>query len=246
MRTGAIRRSLTNSIWTDDELATLRKSIEIPEPHGERWKDVMIGERAIGLSAIESLRGNASEDSNLYQGSGSVGMLFPLTPSGEQIFLDYYERAISVPNSDLNTWQAAAAGAEQSIDAARSSSATVWLGMLVPAVQAAVSAEIRTEVDRRWTQTAVVLRQYKNQKGEWPSRLRDLESLGLSLADYSTVHGEVFGYEVVGKTAYLWTADPAKWHVKQNISPTRPSKADYAESVQDSDDHLAGYVLELK
>ncbi|MFN7334030.1 MAG: hypothetical protein ACK5TC_03125, partial [bacterium] len=60
------------------------------------------------------------------------------------------------------------------------------------------------------------------------------------------VNGEVFGYEVVGKTAYLWTADPAKWHVKQNISPTRPSKADYAESVQDSDDHLAGYVLELK
>jgi hypothetical protein len=246
MRTGAIRRSLTNSIWTDDELATLRKSIEIPEPHGERWKDVMIGERAIGLSAIESLRGNASEDSNLHQGSGSVGMLFPLTPSGEQIFLDYYERAINVPNSDLKTWQAAAAGVEQSIDAARSSSAAVWLGMLVPSVQAAVSAEIRTEVDRRWTQTAIVLRQYKNQKGEWPSRLRDLESLGLGLDDYSTVNGEVFGYEVVGKTAYLWTADPAKWHVKQSISPTRPSKADYADSVQDSDDHLAGYVLELK
>lgn len=53
-------------------------------------------------------------------------------------------------------------------------------------------------------------------------------------------------YEVVGKTAYLWTADPAHFHFKQSISPTRPSKADCAESVQDSDDHLAGYVLELK
>jgi hypothetical protein len=241
MRTGAIRRSLTNSIWTDDELATLRKSIEIPEPHGERWKDVMIGERAFGLSAIESMRRNPNEISD-----SGVSMLFPLTPSGEQIFLDYYERAINVPSSDLKTWQAAAEGVERTIDAARSSSAAVWLGMLVPAVQAAVSAEFRVETDRRWTQTAIVLRQYKNQKGEWPSRLRDLEAMGLSLDDYSTVHGEVFGYEVVGKTAYLWTADPAKWPVKQSISPTRPSKADYAESVQDSDDHLAGYVLELK
>lgn len=241
MRTGAIRRSLTNSIWTDDELATLRKSIEIPEPHGERWKDVMIGERAIGLSAIESMRRNPNEISD-----SGVSMLFPLTPSGEQIFLDYYERAINVPSSDLKTWQAAAEGVERTIDAARSSSAAVWLGMLVPAVQAAVSAEIRTEVDRRWTQTAIVLRQYKSQKGEWPSRLRDLESLGLGLDDYSIVNGEVFGYEVVGKTAYLWTADPARWHFKQTISPTRPSKADYAESVQELDDQLAGYVLELK
>ena len=242
MRTGAIRRSLTNSIWTDDELATLRKSIEIPEPHGERWKDVMIGERAIGLTAIESMRRNPDEILD-----SSVSKLYPLTPSGEMIFMDHYERAINVPNSDLKTWQAAAAGVEQSIDAARSSSASVWLGLLVPAVQAAVSAEIRVEVDRRWTQTAVVLRQYKSQKGEWPSRLRDLEAMGLSLDDYSTVNDEVFGYEVVGKTVFLWTADPAKWHFKQSISPTRPSKADYAESVQDSlDDHLAGYVLELK
>jgi hypothetical protein len=71
--------------------------------------------------------------------------------------------------------------------------------------------------------------------------------MDLSLDDYSTIHGEVFGYEVVGKTAYLWTADPAKWHLKQSISPTRPSKADYADQVQESlDDQLAGYVLELK
>jgi hypothetical protein len=243
VRTGAIRRSLTNSIWTDDELATLRKSFEIPEPHGERWKDVMIGERAVGLTAIESFRRNPNED----LGSGPAFQLFPLTPMGEKIFLDFYERAINVPSSDMKTWQDSAAKVEQLIYKERSSSASVWLGLLVPAVQAAVSAEIRVETDRRWTQTAVVLRQYKSQKGEWPSRLRELEAMDLSLDDYSTIHGEVFGYEVVGKTAYLWTADPAKWHLKQSISPTRPSKADYADQVQESlDDQLAGYVLELK
>jgi hypothetical protein len=166
---------------------------------------------------------------------------------GEKIFLDFYERAINVPSSDMKTWQDSAAKVEQLIYKERSSSATVWLGLLVPAIQAAVSAEIRVETDRRWTQTAVVLRQYKSQKGEWPSRLRELEAMDLSLDDYSTIHGEVFGYEVVGKTAYLWTADPAKWHLKQSISPTRPSKADYADQVQESlDDQLAGYVLELK
>jgi hypothetical protein len=242
IRTGAIQRSLTNSIWTDDELVTLRKSMEFPEPLGQRWKDVMAGERAVGLSAIESFRSNPNED----LGSGPAVQLFPLTPMGETIFLDYYERAINLPSSDMKTWQDSAARVEQLIYKERSSSAGVWLGLLLPAVQAAVSAEIRTEVDRRWTQTAIVLRQYKSQKGEWPSRLRDLESLGLGLDDYSTVNGEVFGYEIVGKTAYLWTADPAKWHVKQNISPTRPSKEDFSESVQDVDDHLAGYVLELK
>lgn len=242
-RGGAIRRSLTHSIWTDDELATFRKSFENPEPLGERWKDVMAGERAVGLSAIESFRSNTNED----LGVGPVVQIFPLTPIGEKIFLDYYERAINVPSSDLKTWQDSAARAEALIDAERISSAGVWIGMLLPAVQAAIAAEVRAEVDRRWTQTAIVLRQYKSQKGEWPSRLRDLEAMGLSLDDYSTVHGEVFGYEVVGKTAYLWTADPAKWHLKQSISPTRPSKADYADQVQESmDDELAGYVLELK
>ena len=241
LRTGAIRRSLTNSIWTDEELAMLRKSIDTPEPIGERWKDVMVGERAVGLSAIESMRSNPNE--SLDSGAST---LFPLTPSGEKIFLDFYERAINLPSSDLTTWQFAAWGVDRSIETARSSSASVWLGMLLPAVQAAVAAEIRTEVDRRWTQTAIVLRQYKSQKGEWPSRLRDLESLGLSFDSYSTVHGEVLGYEVVGKTAYLWTANPAKWHLKQSISPTRPSKVDYADQVQESmDEELAGYVLML-
>lgn len=242
IRTGAIRRSLKNSIWTDDELATLRKSIENPEPLGERWKDVLIGERAVGLSAIESLRNNANEELD----SGRTGRLFPLTSSGERIFLDYYQRVMNLPSSDLKTWQASA-GIETLLDAARGSSSMVWIGMILPAVQAAIAAEIRSEVDRRWTQTAIVLRQYKNQKGEWPSRLRDLETLGLSLDDYSTAHGEVFGYEVVGQTAYLWTADPRNWHLQQNISPTRPSEADYADRFRESvDEELAGFVLELK
>ncbi|MCY2973201.1 MAG: hypothetical protein NTW52_00885 [Planctomycetota bacterium] len=242
VRTRAIRRSLTHSIWTDDELATLRKSMDLPEPLGQRWKDVITGERAFGLAAIEVLRSNPNEDLAL----GQAIQLF-LTPSSEKTFLDYYERAINLTSSDMKNWLESAARMEQLIDAERMSLGGVWLRMLLPAVKQAISAEIRAEDDRRWTQTAIVLRQYKNQNGEWPGRLRDLEALGLGLDDYSTVNGQVFGFEVVGKSAYLWTADPAKWHLKQSISPTRPSKADNADSIQESiDDQLAEYVLELK
>jgi hypothetical protein len=54
----------------------------------------------------------------------------------------------------------------------------------------------------------VAIKPFQRRTGEWPKALTDLTSADLSPADWTTVAGESFGYEVSSDRAYVWGVDP--------------------------------------
>ena len=243
MRIYAIRRSLTESIWTDEELTLIRTSLSDSEPFGERWKDMMHGERAFGLSGLASLQATGG---TVEPDWGMNLTLHPLTPSGEKTLIDFYTRAASLPNTNLKGIRSWSYAFSDESGRASKGSAGVWLDMLLPGIESVIQAEIYAEESQRWIRTAVAIRQYKNQQEKWPARLRDLEQLGLTVEDYSNADQEVFGYEVDGDTAYIWTAPNSVNRGKYPIHPTRPTAASqYGNGTQSGED-LLYYVLKLQ
>jgi hypothetical protein len=49
---------------------------------------------------------------------------------------------------------------------------------------------------RRLVLTAITVKQYQLEKGEWPKQLSDLQTYGLTSQDYTSVAGNRFGFEV--------------------------------------------------
>ena len=243
MRLASIRRSLTESIWTDDELVLLRSSLSSEESFSERWKDMMHGERAFGLAGIASLRATGGLNEPGFELNNAM---HPLTPSVEKTLIEFYTKAGNLPNTDMKGLRSWASAFSEESGRASKGSAGVWLSMVLPAIEAMISAEISEEDYVRWTRTAIGIRQYKNKKEKWPTRLRDLEEIGLTIEDYSNATEEVFGYEVDGDTAYIWTSEITGQSARTRIRAVRPTVAsEYANGAQSGVDSLY-YVLKLQ
>ena len=161
-------------------------------------------------------------------------------PSDIQLLTRYYNELIDASEDSPLRWKQRAAGIEQRLNIKdRNSIAALFL----PATAACIGSAIHAEQNRRWTLTAVALRQYHQQHKTWPQKLSDLKTLELVFDDYSNLNGQVFGYEVDGQTAYLWKGNEnADWE-KDHISPTRPTVQQDSEPVKKK--QLDTYLLEL-
>ena len=172
--------------------------------------------------------------------------MHPLTPSVEKTLIEFYTKAGNLPNTDMKGLRSWASAFSEESGRASKGSAGVWLSMVLPAIEAMISAEISEEDYVRWTRTAIGIRQYKNKKEKWPTRLRDLEEIGLTIEDYSNATEEVFGYEVDGDTAYIWTSEITGQSARTRIRAVRPTVAsEYANGAQSGVDSLY-YVLKLQ
>ena len=213
MRMGAMRRTLSYCEWTEAELQILRDSLTSPEEVSDRWQDLMLHERAFGLSFV----GESPE--KLAQ---SIGLKKPFKlftrHSEVKNTIEGYQRMVDLPiGADVKQWRKQAAALEDW--ATRTLSSNSLAGMLLPAVGSCFEAEIRNEEERRWTLTAVAIQQFKQQNEKWPTRLAELESVGLKFDDYSDTEQNVFGYEIEGDKVFLWKQDG---YDSAQISKTRP------------------------
>jgi hypothetical protein len=239
IRLQAIQNSLCIGIWNDEELEKLRNGLSKGANPSDGWKELMEGERAFSLAQLANPDGTGFGPRELY----------PLTPTGKKEFIDLYAKIVNVR---MQTWQDALSfskslGVEIQIASRNSAESGIWMSMLMPAIEAFMSARIRTEESRRWVLTAIAIRQYKNKYGDWPVILRDLEKLGLTANDYSLVTDESLGYEVESNRAYLWTRDPRSYGSQLNIAIKRPNLHDYSEGIRsEASELLSSYLVELK
>ena len=133
--------------------------------------------------------------------------------------IEQYNKLIAAGDDSIPQWIKRAEELDRRLDADHPNSIAA---LLLPATQQCIGAGIRLEQTRRWTLTAIALRQYQQQHGSWPQQLSDLETLGLKFADYSNLKGEMFGYEVDGETAYLWQGNENNG--EGPINSTRPTE----------------------
>ena len=219
IRMGALRRTLTHCEWSAAELKTLRSSLMPKEDIATRWQELMVSERAFGLSMINESR------EELAQSVGQQARFKLFTaPTEVKTLIEVYQRIIELPiESDVSSWRRRASALE---DWVYTLPANSLAGMLAPASGQCLEAEVRSEETRRWTLTAVAIRQFKQKNGKWPERLAELESVGLKLADYTDTEKNVFGYEVEGDKAFLWKRHPNQsWGnnlADRQISKIRP------------------------
>ncbi len=232
IRFRSIRRTLVHCIWDESQLVALRESLSGSEDIAEPSREAIVNERALALASLSDL----TSLEQLYDSMGEKNRVAGKTvmPSDVQLLLEYYNDILKSSDDSVLQWKKRAEDLEHSFDTNHSSSIA---SLLYPATSQFITSEIAGEERRRWTLTAVVLRQYHQQRGSWPKQLSDLESLGLVFADYSNVHGEIFGYEVDGDSAWLWKSDPNN-NGAGRVSSTRPTEKEEGES-------LDAYLLEL-
>ena len=234
MRMGALRRTLTHCQWSAAELEILRDSLASKEEMSARWQDVMLGERSFGLSAIGEPPKTIAQ---LTTHDGKFAGHFKLYtgPSEVKTLIQGYQRLIELPvGSDVSKWRKRAVAVQ---DWAQTLPSNSLVGLLLPAAEQCLDAEIRSEDMRRWTLTAVAIQQFKQQNERWPKDLSELEAIGLNFEDYSDTEKDVFGYAIEGKSAFLWKQNLDGIVEEHRISKTRP--------IPKQDEDVSYYLLEL-
>ena len=217
MRLRSVRRTLTHCVWDESQLAALRESMSADEDIVAPFREALSKERAlsfVSLKEAESLK-------EIYGLTGQSKRVAndSILPSDLLLLIEQYNKLIAAGDGSILQWINRAEELERQLNADHSNSIAA---MLLPATQQCIGASIRLEQTRRWTLTAIALRQYQQQHGSWPPQLSDLETLGLKFADYSNMKGEMFGYEVDGETAYLWQSDANNG--EGPIGSTRPTE----------------------
>ena len=232
MRLRSVRRTLTHCVWDESQLAALRESMSADEDIVAPFREALSKERAlsfVSLKEAESLK-------EIYGLTGQSKRVAndSILPSDLLLLIEQYNKLIAAGDDSIPQWVKRAEELDRRLDADHPNSIAA---LLLPATQQCIGAGIRLEQTRRWTLTAIALRQYQQQHNSWPKRLSDLEAVGLKFADYSNMKGEMFGYEVDGETAYLWQGDANNG--EGPISSTRPTEQ------KEGGMPLKNYLLEL-
>ena len=234
-----VRRTLTHCAWDEPQLEALRELLPPERDITARWRQAITFERAMALASLgtpgfDLLPGYESRI------MGPTKQNRKIQPSDIQLVREYYNELIDAAAGDsILQWKKKVAEIEIRLNNEDPKSIAA---MILPATAQVSDARIHVEHTRRWTLTAVALRHYHQQNGNWPKKLSDLSTVGLVFDDYSNLNGEMFGYEVDGQTAYLWKGNEYDWE-KNHISPTRPTEQE--DSEQAKKEQLDSYLLEL-
>ena len=226
-----IRQSLAVGFWTDtSQLIRLRQQLPPLQHLDRRWQRAIAAERALGLELLDAGSGGW-RDSGLFP--------FPWEPApivtrrylqvmraiGQLSHAGTVQHGRRVDEILNEMFQTAPPSSSISISGIPFASANVVLGEIIPAYQGAATAFARLARERRWTLTAVAIKQYQLQQNRWPSELAELTAVGLLPSDWQAFDSVPFGYEVSsdGDEAVLWTM-PVNGEVLPPEPPTEQTE----------------------
>ena len=237
MRLESIRRTLTHCVWDERELTALRDSISVDQDIAAPFRAAIWAERALALTSI---RGSMSTEEIFHLiGKGNRFVNQTVQPTDLLLLIDYYNEIIATASDSVTQWKKQAEALERRLNEEDPNSIAYTL---LPATTQCIGTAINLENTRRWTLTAIALRQYHQQQDRWPKQLSELKTVGLEFQDYSNIRGEMFGYEVDGDAVYLWKSE--RDDEETTISETRPTQNE--EEQEDAlRRSLESYLLEL-
>jgi len=228
----ALRPSLEIEFWSSEELDQISEWLREDIALDQRWKDSLASELAMGIQALESpesLRG--ALDAPVFP--------FGVAPSAKLRFLDELQRQMEIEGVGTvahvreikKIGDMVSDGIEQgevTITGIPLANTELLVALYWPSYSSASAAIARTEGERRWTLTAVGIRQFRLQENRWPTELSELSELGLSSEVWEAFPGEPFGYAVdESGTALLWSLDTTQWGTRNpTISYSPPTQDD--------------------
>ncbi len=235
-----IRQSLALGFWEDEQqLQSLRDQLTSRDDQDARWKQMVASEQAM---IAQEIRRNLSSvfGFELYPFGVPPGVIVDLLETvrlagdvkgvGTIDHIRTLQRSFEQRGQDKNSTSSFTI---VGIPLARS---TFELGLFGNDYPSASRSYFEDEMQRRWTLTAVAIKQFQIRVGRWPDSLNELSRVGLSRADWLAGGETPFGYSVREdpSEAIVWTSKISHWdHPKLDISPVPPSEVeDDAEQIQ--------------
>ncbi|MCO6457849.1 MAG: hypothetical protein J5I93_21295 [Pirellulaceae bacterium] len=208
-----ILRCLAVDIWDPEQLRGMAEQVGPPRELATRWANVLNGERALLLSSLEDSKFWLTDES-----PSALNHWVLRLPSTRNQLLEQFRALDGLAAEDPATLARRADQWER--DLARESGARRSLLRLperlelhlLPAISGLAGALERDETSRRFTLTALAIKQYEMSAGDWPEQLEQIDQLeasGLRTGERRTVSGGGFGYERHGSEALLWYVPPA-------------------------------------
>ena len=203
LQRNTIERSLAMNVWSEEQLSSLSEQVKQRYDVVDSWRQSFAGERAMAYSFLDNPAKRIAEMDN-----NPIARL-PVLSSTRLALLAAYEElqhcAVAGEAGLLDRTK----NVEQQLVSTRFqvSIQNIYLGLLMPGIQAYASAFDRLETGRRFTLTSIAIKQYQLKNKRWPKSLSELTEVGLMLEDWTTTNHQTFGYEVDGEMAYAWSAD---------------------------------------
>ncbi len=212
-----IRDSLAVGFWkTEESLSQLRDQVNREQDLHERWDTAAAAERAFLLAEF----GITSDGPNYFLQESEIDFFpFGLTDMAGELLMERYQRwedAETIKTFEPWPPQAGAFRHEDGEDiwmfnilAIPVSNAGIFLDKFFGNPRSAAAGFYRFELNRRWTLTAIAIKQFQKRYERFPNELSELSDVGLTESDWMVNSQESFGYEVGkgGKVAYLWSVD---------------------------------------
>jgi len=198
-----IGKSLEYPLWNEQELGALFDQASQAEDVKGAWKSVMAGERYTFL--------RNSNSGQLSPGTPKVPLHIMRLPQSQLRILEVVRQMQELEGSDLRDFLARLNQFDKEIGSQiqrmQIHPGNIVLSIFMPACGAYASVKERMEDRRRLIRTGVKIKLFRLQNGRWPNELKELQSIGASADDWSTLNLGEFGYSVEGEQAWLWTYD---------------------------------------
>ncbi len=232
-----IRGSLQFEFWTDPQLlAQLKQQLARRDDLQARWHDSRASEQAMTLEALSD---DAQSSGSMSPANGINLFPFGVPATTRARLLELMQGLDLVKEPGTSSHVAIVDGVIENALRDRSASSFTITGipfataenaisMIFPSLEAAASAYLRNERDRRWTLTAVAIKEFRLQQQRWPKSLNELTSVGLSASDWMVTESTPFGYQISddGAEAILWTTPSDGTPLGATLWPQPPSSYD--------------------
>jgi hypothetical protein len=248
-----IRRSLAIDLWSDEQLDGLLKSVTENRDFQSHWKQMMHSE---AVFFIEIWRGLENGDSSMLDFTGSVNEIPPAVKwfledsSSKAKLLDFYVKCAQASEQGVEGLEARLTKLTKTTypdlnDSERGFTDTLARMLFTSYANIGRIWENR-EDDRRFTLTAIAIKQYQKKFDCWPKTLSQLVDVGLGLEDWTTTIDEPFGYQHDGDSVVLWTYSSENIHL--GVRPRVPKNFEDAqyESTNNKSEKVATYYTRIR
>ncbi len=225
-----IRESLAHEFWTHDDLKVLGETLQPDVDLDDRWSNMIAGDRAMAFSAMRAVESTNQSTRGAFGGDQLAP--FGIAATHLEEMSKKLDENGSVPGAGTYAHQEnirqlysvlrngnLRAGSprfkEVSITGLPFALGDPIHDFYLPAFEAASRAFAYSENTRRWTLTAVAIKQFHLQEKRWPRTLDELSLVGLPDTESkvdgvanSAVNANRFGYRILGRGngVQLWTS----------------------------------------
>lgn len=239
-RLSLLRQTLAFDFWTEEDLQRLSQELKEPDNMEVRWRSAIEFDQYTSVAEFqkgESMPWRSSRrDFNPFPfGIPSSGKAKYLRIAGEMSALRGAGSQAHIRKAERHDENRR--GKEKTISVTGIPLADVDLMMHNVTYGPTASMLAKSERDRRWTLTAVAIKQFHDRENRWPGDLNELSKVSMTQSDIMATESSQFGYRIVGPTeAILWTAEGPRggWTSEIRVLPDPPEPSVYTQDEYDS------------